>query len=305
MTDSRAYHNEALNRMCFPECRKGFNFIMANTVFRLMTELSSRKWVSRLTGSFAKSRASRTFIPKFIQAYHIPAEEAEKNIQDYNSLNEFFTRRLRPGMRPIDTDPMSLVSPVDAVITAMGPLQNNLIPQVKGQDYLLEELLNYSPRMESYKDGYMFVLYLSPTDYHRIHSPVTGRQTESEHIPGKVYPVNDKGMTFMRSVLSRNERLITYMSHDCGEVAVVKVGALNVSSIQYADPERTSWQKGDELAYFEFGSTVVLLVQQGTFVANEQLQIGSKVKMGERLGTLVDLQATRPYRRVTPETVHS
>ncbi|WP_017814169.1 MULTISPECIES: archaetidylserine decarboxylase [Paenibacillus] len=271
---------------------------MANSLFRLMTELSSRKWVSRLTGSFAKSRASRALIPKFIQAYRIPAEDAEKSVNDYHTLNEFFTRRLRPGARPIDADPMSLTSPVDALITAMGPLQDGLIPQVKGQDYSLEELLNHSPRMETYRDGYMFVLYLSPTDYHRIHAPVTGKQTERDHIPGKVYPVNDKSMLNMRAVLSRNERQITYMKHHYGEVAVVKVGALNVSSIRYADETRTSWNKGDELAYFEFGSTIVLLIQQGTFTPDEMLHIGSRVKMGEKLGTLMDMEATRPYRRL-------
>ncbi|ANF98133.1 archaetidylserine decarboxylase [Paenibacillus bovis] len=271
---------------------------MANSLFRLMTELSSRKWVSRLTGSFAKSRASRALIPKFIQAYRIPAEDAEKSVNDYHTLNEFFTRRLRPGARPVDADPMSLTSPVDALITAMGPLQDGLIPQVKGQDYSLEELLNHSPRMETYRDGYMFVLYLSPTDYHRIHAPVTGKQTERDHIPGKVYPVNDKSMLNMRAVLSRNERQITYMQHHYGEVAVVKVGALNVSSIRYADETRTSWNKGDELAYFEFGSTIVLLIQQGTFTPDEMLHIGSRVKMGEKLGTLMDMEATRPYRRL-------
>ncbi|WP_411347855.1 archaetidylserine decarboxylase [Paenibacillus sp. WLX2291] len=271
---------------------------MANTMFRLFTELSSRKWVSRLTGSFAQSRASRAMIPKFIQLYGIPAEEAEKKVEDYHTLNEFFTRRLRPGARPIDTDSMSIASPVDALITAMGPLNNELIPNVKGQDYTLEELLNHSPRLESYRDGYMFVLYLSPRDYHRIHAPVTGKQTEREHIAGKVYPVNEKSMVNMRTVLSRNERQITYMAHHCGEVAVVKVGALNVSSIRYADEQRTSWNKGDELAYFEFGSTIVLLMQKGTFTPDEQLSIGSRVKMGEKLGTLVDLEATRPYQRI-------
>ncbi len=277
---------------------------MANTMFRLLTELSSRKWVSRLTGSFAKSRASRALIPKFIQAYRIPAEEAEKPLQDYHTLNEFFTRRLQPSARPVDADPMSLVSPVDALITAMGPLNDQLIPNVKGQDYTLDELLNHSPRLESYRDGYMFVLYLSPRDYHRIHAPVTGRQTEREYIPGKVYPVNDRSMVNMRSVLSRNERQITYISHHYGEVAVAKVGALNVSSICYADETRTSWNKGDELAYFEFGSTVVLLMQKHTFEPNELLTVGSRVKMGEKLGTLLDLEATRPYQRIKDTSSH-
>lgn len=259
---------------------------MAKHWMRLLTELSSRKWLSRLTGAFAKSGASKPFIPKFAKMYGIRVEDAEKALHEYGSLNEFFTRRLKPGARPIDGRPAILVSPVDALITGMGTIEAGLIVNVKGQDYTLAELLNRSPRMEKYKDGYYFVLYLSPTDYHRIHTPVAGERIETEHIPGKVYPVNDFGLRHMKRVLSRNERLVTYIRHDGGEVAVVKVGALNVSSIKYVDERAQLWERGQELAYFEFGSTVVLLTEDGTFAPREDLAVGHKVKMGEALGTL-------------------
>lgn len=130
------------------------------------------------------------------------------------------------------------------------------------------------------------VLYLSPTDYHRIHVPVTGQVVEREHIGGKVYPVNDFGLTHMKRVLSRNERLITYIKHNSGEAAVVKVGAMNVSSIKYVQPIVNSVEKGDELAYFEFGSTVVLVLEDNTYTPRKDLQVGLKVKMGEYLGEL-------------------
>ncbi|GGF89956.1 archaetidylserine decarboxylase [Paenibacillus aceti] len=249
-----------------------------------MTELSSRKSICRLTGRFSHSKWSRFVIPRFAKAYGIALDEAEKGIKEYRTLNEFFTRRLKAGMRPICPDPDSLISPVDALITAMGQVQSSTILNVKGQDYSIDELLNHSPRSEAFRNGYVFVLYLSPTDYHRIHAPVGGRKLESEHIPGKVYPVNDFGMTHMRSVLCRNERLITYMAHEYGEVAVVKVGAMNVSSIKYVDSEAKQWERGDELAYFEFGSTVVLLTQSGTFEPSPDLEIGQKVKVGTQLG---------------------
>ena len=90
----------------------------------------------------------------------------------------------------------------------------------------------------------------------------------------------------MKSVLSRNERLITYIGHAYGEVAVVKVGAMNVSSIQYADTAASTWAQGDDLAYFEFGSTVVLLTQSGTFEPDPRLKPGDSVKMGTLLGRL-------------------
>lgn len=258
-----------------------------------MTELTSRKWISRLMGRFSHSGASRLLIPTFAKSYGIPLEEAEKDIKEYRTLNEFFTRKLKPDMRPIHPMPEGLISPVDALITAMGEIQSGTILNVKGQDYSLQELLNYSPRTETYNHGYFFVLYLSPTDYHRIHAPVAGRKLESEHIKGKVYPVNDFGMRHMRTVLSRNERLITYISHDLGEVAVVKVGAMNVSSIKYTDVEATRWDRGDDLAYFEFGSTVVLLIENGTFEPLSKLNIGSKVKMGEPLGKFYSANKTK------------
>lgn len=257
---------------------------MAKQWLRLMTELSSRKWVCRVMGSFAQSGASRHVIPTFIRTYQIPAHEAEQDWKEYRSLNAFFTRRLKPGMRPVDETADVMVSPVDALITFTGEITSGTILNVKGQDYTLEELLNRSPRLEKYKHGYAFVLYLSPTDYHRIHAPVTGELVEKEHIRGKVYPVNDFGLTHMRGVLSRNERQITYIAHEDGEVAVVKVGAMNVSSIKYSNDDTILWHKGDDLAYFEFGSTVVLLTENHTFEPDPSLKLGDRVKMGESLG---------------------
>lgn len=259
---------------------------MVKSILRLMTELSSHRWLSKLMGSLSHSRLSRFFIPTFIRTYNIPAIQAEKSVEEYQTLNEFFSRRLKPGMRLIAEEPNALVSPVDAMITAMGDITAGTIMNVKGQDYQLEELLNHSPHLELYKSGFYFVLYLSPTDYHRIHSPVAGRKVESDYLRGRAYPVNEFGMRHMKSVLSRNERLITYIAGDYGETAVVKVGAMNVSSIRYSDASAEAWQKGDDLAYFEFGSTVVLLTESGTFTPRPGLQVNTKVNMGEWLGTL-------------------
>ncbi|NIK66853.1 MULTISPECIES: archaetidylserine decarboxylase [unclassified Paenibacillus] len=260
---------------------------MMGWLFQAMTELSSRKWISRLTGRFAQSKASRSWIPRFASMYNIKIEEAEKPLEAYSTLNEFFTRRLKPGSRIIHEETTALISPVDALITGAGPIKAGTIVNVKGQDYTIEELLNRSPRTELYREGYYIVLYLSPTDYHRIHTPVDGKIVEREHVPGKVYPVNEFGLRRMRRVLSRNERLITYIKHAGGETAVVKVGAMNVSSIRYVEPIRDKAEKGGELAYFEFGSTVVLLMENDTFIPRHDLAPGLKVRMGEMLGKLI------------------
>lgn len=260
---------------------------MAKRWLRLMTELSSRKWVCRLMGAFAQSGASRHIIPTFIRTYRIAAEEAEQDWRQYPSLNAFFTRRLKAGARPVHAASDIMVSPVDALITYNGGVTAGMLLNVKGQDYTLEELLHFSPRLEKYTHGHAFVLYLSPTDYHRIHAPVTGNLVEKEHVKGKVYPVNNFGLTHMRTVLSRNERKIAYISHEYGEIALVKVGAMNVSSIRYTNEDAKSWTAGDELAYFEFGSTVVLLTESGTFTPDPALRLGARVKMGEALGRFV------------------
>ncbi|MDQ0061175.1 phosphatidylserine decarboxylase [Paenibacillus harenae] len=252
-----------------------------------MTELSSRKWISRLTGGFAQSAASRHLIARFASMYGIKVEEAEKPLTEYRTLNEFFTRRLKAGMRQIDSNPDQVASPVDALVTGAGTIREGTILDVKGQNYTVEELLNRSPRAASYLGGYYMVLYLSPTDYHRIHTPVTGTVVEREHVAGKVYPVNDFGLRHMRRVLSRNERLITYIRNGFCETAVVKVGAMNVSSIKYVEPQLDEVVKGDELAYFAFGSTVVLLMEDDSFIPRDDMQVGLKVKMGERLGRLL------------------
>lgn len=257
-----------------------------NWLWRLLTELSSRRFLSRLAGKLATSGLSKPLIPYFAKSYKINLDEAEHTLDAYPSLNAFFVRRLKAGARPIAGDEQTVVSPVDAVISAHGPIQEGTLLHVKGQQYQVDELLNASPRAVNYRSGYFFVLYLSPSDYHRIHSPLGGVVVEKEQIAGKVYPVNDFSMRNMRSVLSRNERVISYIQHGAGEAAVVKVGAMNVSGIHYVDPAVKELRRGDELAYFQFGSTIVLLMEKGTFSPDPALRIGQAVKMGEALGRL-------------------
>lgn len=256
-------------------------------VYRLLTELSSRKSISQLTGALAKSGLSRRWVPHFAKTYNINVEEAEKPIGEYETINDFFTRRLKSEARTIHPDADVVVSSVDALITGMGELDATKGFRVKGQDYTVQELLDGSEEAIKYENGRFIVLYLSPRDYHRIHTPIAGRIVKKQHVPGKVYPVNEFGLTQMRRVLSRNERLITYIENEHTQVAVVKVGALNVSSIQFSDRLTSDEvEKGQELAYFEFGSTVVLLFEQGAMEWVEGLREGMSVKMGEPLARL-------------------
>lgn len=251
---------------------------------RTLTELTSNKELSHLIGAFTKTKISRLLIPLYAKTYAIRVEEAEKPLNAYRTLNDFFIRRLKSGVRKIDQDSSSLVSPVDATITGIGRIDDHLTFTVKGQSYKIEELLEHSPYTQKYNKGCFIVLYLSPADYHRIHSPVTGTIIEKKHVLGKTYPVNEFGLKQMHKVLSRNERLITYIRHKNGTIPVIKVGAMNVSSIKYSESFQIHPSKGHELAYFEFGSTVVLLIENGIFEFCKGLGLGSKVFVGEPLG---------------------
>lgn len=261
---------------------------MWNSVFRLLTELSSRPTIARAAGAFAKSPFSRRLIPRFASLYRIPLEEAELDVSEYASLNDFFIRRLKSGARAIDPDANSVVSPVDGTVAEAGIVEPDRTFLVKGQTYTVDELLGGSPHASRYDGGLFAVIYLSPSNYHRIHAPVDAAVIEFERIPGAVYPVNDPSMRLMTRVLSRNTRVVTYLQHGKTTVALVKVGAMNVGSIQYAvgtePPERVA--KGEELAYFEFGSTVVLLWERGSFVPGDRLKSGAIVRMGEKIGEI-------------------
>jgi phosphatidylserine decarboxylase len=256
-------------------------------LFRLLTQLSSRRTLSHLAGLLAKTRWSKRLIPLFVKAYGICVDEAEWPPDAYPHLNAFFTRRLKQGARPIHPGEHIVVSPVDATITGMGVIGQNALIQVKGKSYSLAEMLQDASQTKRYERGHFLVLYLSPKNYHRIHAPISGRIVHTMKINGTVYPVNPMGLRLIDSVLTRNERVITYIEHEGTKVAVVKVGAMNVASIKWSDLLNSSWvTKGDELAFFEFGSTVVLLFERNTFCFDQELKEGVEVKMGQRIGFL-------------------
>lgn len=260
---------------------------MNKWLYKQLTELTSRKWISKVTGTFAQSSASKVLISHFAKVYNINLDEAEKALSHYQSLNDFFTRRLKPGTRPIHPHSLVVTSPVDALITACGGIKNSQLLEVKGQVYSVGDLLQSHEEAARFNGGFFYVLYLSPKDYHRIHTPVAGQIIARKHLVGKVYPVNNASMTMMPQVLNRNERLITYIeTEQHNQVAIVKVGALNVSSINYVNENQTLFNKGDELAYFAFGSTVVLLFEADSFIPIDNEQLNTRVKMGEQLGTL-------------------
>ncbi|ABZ85304.1 phosphatidylserine decarboxylase [Heliomicrobium modesticaldum Ice1] len=254
-------------------------------------------WLSRQSGKWAASRWSRRAIPWFIRRYGVNLEEAEKSWQEYRSLADFFCRRLKPGMRPICPDESVIISPVDGKVSQIGTASAGRLIQAKGINYSLEQLLGDAEQARRFTGGEFITIYLSPRDYHRIHAPMAGRVTGYAYWPGRLYPVNELGVRGVPNLFARNERLITYMKTDVGQVAVIKVGAMMVGSVRvgYAEINRRKraklismtdgpyLDKGDELGYFEFGSTVILLYEPGAIRWKPGIETGTRLKMGEGL----------------------
>lgn len=258
-------------------------------LYRLMTQMSSRKSISKLAGFAAKSRLSKHLIPHFIRTYRIDAEEAEFDVSEYKTLNSFFTRKMKAHLRPINQEWLAVVSPVDGRVTSVGKVQNGTILNIKQQNYTLSELLGNEEQSDSFNQGAYIILYLSPRDYHRIHSPLSGTIEKHEVFSGTVYPVNPFGLTYGKRVLSRNERVITYIQHPQARMALVSVGAMNVASIKIKANQRGNRvDKGDEVAYFEFGSTVIVLFENDKVQLDQSIQEGQSLKMGEGIGYLME-----------------
>lgn len=228
-------------------------------------------------------------------------EEAALPLESYPSINAFFTRALKPGLRPLA--PNAIVSPVDAAVGAYGIVQQDTLVQAKGRTYSLSALLGNADLASTFEGGTYTTLYLSPKDYHRIHVPVDGRITEATYIPGELWPVNVAAVTHVADLFAVNERIVVMLDGARGgRMAIVPVGATMVGMTRlvfddlHTNARRREVQRrqydspitmtaGDELGHFEFGSTVVLVCSRecGTI---EPLALGATVKLGQRIGAL-------------------
>lgn len=184
----------------------------------------------------------RAVLGGFARAVGIDASEAEHPLEAYPSLNHFFVRRLRPGVRHWPEDPEVAGSPVDGIVGQSGPVQDGRLLQAKGRWYSAAELLGSDEEAAPYQGGSFLTVYLSPRHYHRIHTPCPGRIVAARHIPGGLLPVNRPAVMHVPHLFARNERLVVHIEGPGGRVALVAVGATNVGAISTRfDP---SWQVG-------------------------------------------------------------
>ena len=257
--------------------------------------------LSRAIGRLVHARLprpiARRLVHWFARTYEIDLDAAGKPAHEYPSIGHFFIRDLREGLRPIESD---FVSPVDGVLRNYGLIEGGRIEQVKGKTYTVSRFLADDANAHRYEQGgAYFNLYLSPQDYHHVHSPVSGTIVRSVHIPGRLWPVNDWSLANVNELFSINERVVTYIQCDLGLVAVVMIGATNVGKISVvydtfisnaAAVNRTAIRDystpipiaaGDRLGTFHMGSSVVVLVEPGKVdVERVRLHRGKKVQYG-------------------------
>lgn len=243
---------------------------------------------SRLMFHFARIKNTwikNKFTHWFVKTYQVDLSQANREkVEDYQSFNDFFTRSLKAKARPIGA---GLISPVDGTVSQAGSITNGNLIQAKGKKFTLKSLLGNEEKFQDFS-----TIYLSPSDYHRIHAPLDGKLLKMDYIGGDLFSVNNQTANSVDNLFAKNERVVCYFD----SYTIVLVGAIFVGSmetvwygqvtppygkqfsIDYSD-KQIRLKKGDELGHFNMGSTVILLSNTHQF----ELQVGQAVKMGQSL----------------------
>ncbi len=264
-----------------------------------ITRFLPKNHLSYLIGQLVHIRLpaflNKLIIANFAKAYKINLDEAEFEIGKYPSLGEFFVRKLKPGLRPLGET--WVLHPADAMITQAGKISSGQLIQAKNKTYSVETFTKDNEALKKFNNGHFLTYYLCPTDYHRVHSPVTGEIKKVIYIPGNLWPVNAWSTENIHEIFSVNERVYVEIQTDRGLVGLVFVGATNVGKIILSfDSEivgnqllseaikekhysHTFIKKGDEIGMFRMGSTVVMLYSESTVKSIDSTLIGKNVKV--------------------------
>ena len=275
--------------------------------FAALQYLLSKRALSALVRTATRAR-TRWFkdllIRSFLARYAVDlADAAEPDPFAYASFNEFFTRALRPGARPVAPGPDEVACPVDGTVSECGPIDGDRLLQAKGRRYALRELLANRDWSKGFEHGTFLTIYLAPRDYHRIHMPCDGRLQETVFVPGRLFSVNAATARHVPRLFARNERVLTrFDGAAAGSFALVLVGALNVASMETVwageiapggrrgavrlPDAPVALRKGAECGRFNMGSTVILLFQSGRIALAPAIAAGAPVRMGQPIGRL-------------------
>ncbi|MDN3526214.1 archaetidylserine decarboxylase [Halomonas sabkhae] len=257
--------------------------------------------LSRLVGRLADCRVTAVknlAIRAFIRRFRVDMSEAQQpEPSAYPSFNEFFTRPLKEGARPLG---QGVVSPADGTLSQFGAIAQGRLVQAKGHEFTIGDLLGGDDSTAArYRHGSFATVYLSPRDYHRVHMPLTGTLREVVYVPGRLFSVNHATTQHVSGLFARNERLVCHFDTEHGPMVMVLVGAMIVAGIetvwagQIAPLPRHAVQrlgfetpitleKGAEMGRFKLGSTVVMAFADS--LDFDTLEAGGKVQMGQRLG---------------------
>jgi len=268
--------------------------------------LMPKQLLTVLAGKFASARLgglTTSAIRRFVGRYGVNMQEAANpDITSYASFNEFFTRPLRDGARPLAK--AKFISPVDGAISQFGNIERDNIFQAKGHRYSTTALVGGDAELAAqFNDGSFATLYLSPKDYHRIHMPCAGRLRRMIHVPGDLFSVNPTTARGVPGLFARNERLVCVFDSEYGEFVLTLVGATIVGSMATVwhgvvnpprpgsvrewryDDQQITLQQGEEMGRFLLGSTVVMLFPKNTLSFNPAWQATQTIRMGEAMGS--------------------
>jgi phosphatidylserine decarboxylase len=270
----------------------------------LFQYLVPKQAITLLAGRIARARGGRLttrLIAWFVQRYHVNMQEAANpDIASYTSFNDFFTRALKDGARPLAQ--AGLICPVDGAISQFGRIEGQQIFQAKGHHYSSTALVGGDAALAAqFDNGHFATLYLSPRDYHRIHMPCAGRLLRMIYVPGDLFSVNPATARGVPGLFARNERLVCVFEGAHGPFVLVLVGATIVGSMATTwhgavnaprpgcltewryDRERITFRQGDEMGRFLLGSTVVMLFPQGPLQFNPAWQPCGAIRLGEMM----------------------
>lgn len=280
------------------------------TPFVALQHVLPKQLLTQLAGAFARAElggVTTAAVRWFAKRYRVNlAEAAQPDAAAYRSFNEFFTRPLRDGARPLAS--ADYICPVDGAVSVVGDLDGDRLVQAKGHSYTTTELLGGdATRAAQFAGGSFATIYLSPRDYHRIHMPIAGRLTRMVHVPGALFSVNPETVRGVRGLFARNERVVCHFETAFGPFVLVLVGATIVGSMATvwhgvvnpprpgtlrvwdypADgPQAATLAQGAEMGRFLLGSTVVMLFPRPGVRFGVDWQPGRATRMGEAMATV-------------------
>jgi phosphatidylserine decarboxylase len=274
------------------EARGALRFLYGSRLGSACRAFVMKRFISKMYGAYNDSALSRSKIVPFIKKHAIDASEFALPVDRFSSFNDFFSRHLTSGARPIDIHSSVLASPADAKVLAYQNIDESFSAYVKGNVLSLEKMLGDSKLASMYCAGSALFFRLAPADYHRFHFPFDGTPALSKRIAGLLESVNPIAYRAGVQPLAQNERRVITMQTSKGVITLVIVGALFVGKIVETYTPDTFCKKGDEVGYFKFGASLVaLLVPKGSFCIDEFLLKNTEqgfetvMKLGQRVGS--------------------